>query len=48
MINKPIVLNKFKGISDTTRLQFLQEHSDPTKSEFSHKKFKTEKERIVN
>lgn len=47
MVNKPIVLNKFKHISDTTRLQFLQEHSDPTKKEFSFKRFKTEKERIV-
>ncbi len=47
MINKPIVLNKYKHISDTTRLQFLQENSDPTKKEFSFKRFKTEKERIV-
>lgn len=48
MFNKPIVLNNFKHMSDTTRLQYLQENSDPTKKEFSFKRFKTEKERIVN
>ncbi len=48
MANKPIIVNNFKNCSDTTRLQFLQENSDPTKKEFSFKRFKTEKERIVN
>lgn len=47
MALKPILLNNFKNDNETTRAIFLKENSDPSKKEFSFKRFKTEKERIV-
>lgn len=46
-MNEPVVIQNWKHNANTTRLQFLNENSDPTKKEFSFKRFKTEKERIV-
>ena len=49
MIEKPIVLTQYKHPPQTTRAQLFQENSIKNKDrEFSFKKYKTEKERIVN